>query len=237
MHKFHVVLFSMVLLFAGCTISEPSKPVQYFSLTGATVEERQSEPSQKGITVAVEEFDVPNIYQGTPIVWRDQHHLQRFQFKHWANPPADMLRQQFIRQLRANSGDVIGWISDSAVGHAGAQFAVLGEVDEVFMSKTSDGTQWKGVVRIELRLVQTAAPNTSNSSFRSLENWRNIGRWILLAEGTAKAADHDGETISTMQPLLDELLHSFNKNSRTIAKEMRNTIRERLEDQNRQSPK
>src|SRR3984957_13021586 len=85
---------------AGCGAT---RPMQYYQLTGRADVPR-AEGNASGISLALGPLVASHLYREDRIVFSSgQHQMGTYEFQRWTEPPAEMIEEVLLRELRASN--------------------------------------------------------------------------------------------------------------------------------------
>ena len=90
------------LFLGGCGAARPSK---YYQLTvpGDTPPGQAADPAPAAVTLLVGNLFAPDLYREDRIVYStDGEQMGTYEYERWAEPPAEMIQEVLLRELRAS---------------------------------------------------------------------------------------------------------------------------------------
>ena len=92
-----VVVATMAAILCGCGAARPSK---YYELTIPSLTSSAPTTQTYAITLLVASVTASHLYRGDRVVYSTGSEMGTYQYQRWAEPPAEMIEQLLIRQLR-----------------------------------------------------------------------------------------------------------------------------------------
>jgi ABC-type uncharacterized transport system auxiliary subunit len=85
---------------AGCGAT---RPTQYYQLT-VPADVHHAEPNATGVSLALGPLVSSHLYREDRIVYSSgQHQMGTYEFQRWTEPPAEMIEEVLLRELRASN--------------------------------------------------------------------------------------------------------------------------------------
>lgn len=92
----------VAIFLGGCGAARPSK---YYQLTvpGDTAAGQAADPAPAPVTLLVGNLFAPDLYREDRIVYStDGEQMGTYEYERWAEPPAEMIQEVLLRELRAS---------------------------------------------------------------------------------------------------------------------------------------
>jgi ABC-type uncharacterized transport system auxiliary subunit len=139
-------------LFAGCGAARPSK---YFQLTVPSDVGATPHTDSATITLLLGSFSAPHLYRDDRIVYSNgAQEMGTYEYERWASPPAEMLEEVLLRELRA-TGHYRSVRSMRSNAHG--DFALRGRLYD-FKEISGGSISTRVTFELEMRDAKTGSP-------------------------------------------------------------------------------
>jgi ABC-type uncharacterized transport system auxiliary subunit len=173
-------------LVAGCGASRPVKYYQLALPGGVAPTTAQPLP----VTIVVNTPSAPALYRDNRLVYTNgELEVGTYEYSRWAGPPPELIRDVFVRQLRA-TGRYSGVYTPK--GSAGGDFALRTRIYDFKEEDAAGAVSAKFVLDAELVNLKTGAPVWQHPySYNEASAGKNIPDVVAAMNKTVQSAATD----------------------------------------------